>query len=98
MVGYQVGFSVEGQADYDGLAPGPRAVAKAFARRLANGPSLPGSKRLVLVGNEDVWRIRAGRSNWRIIFILDRPNRRITITDIKRRSVVYQHYPYPQGS
>ena len=92
---YQVDYSDEGRADYQKLAPGPRGDAKAFQRLLANGPDMPQSQQLETDGDDNMWRIRTGRSDWRIIFRLDREHRRITITDIKRRPAAYSQYPRP---
>jgi len=95
---YHVHFSEEGRSDCSQLVAGPRRDVKAYWRLLAYALDLPESKPLELADRDDIWRIRVGRSVWRIVCEYNLSGRVITITDIKRRLSVYDRYSQPQAS
>lgn len=91
---YWVRLSPGAQAEWDGLAPDPRADAKRYRRKLAAGPFMSESMQLELVDRSDLWRIKFG--DWRIVFRLDTSKREIEITRIRRRAVAYIGLERPQ--
>ena len=48
---------------------------------------MPESKRLELIEQSDLWRIKFG--DWRMVFKLDSLNREIEVTRIRRRAEAY---------
>jgi len=78
---------VEAQAGFDSLPPAMQPRIQDVFQRLAGYPAVSGMKPLTreLKGT---FRIRAG--DWRVVFTVDRPARRITVIRIANRRDVYE--------
>ena len=61
------------------LGPDHRRILSALGA-LAQEPRPPGCEKLA----DDIYRIRVGQ--WRIVYLVDEPNRRVEVGGIRRRS------------
>ena len=86
MAAYAITFARSARKELERLDEPLRSRVFERIEKLGSDPRAPGCRKLE--GGVDLWRIRIG--DYRVVYSIDDPRRRVDVTAVRHRSDVYR--------